>query len=626
MKLRLKPIHDQVVVLVGATSGIGLETANLFAEKGARVVIVGRSQEGLNDAVERVRTHAENYRMMHMGSMYGSDIYSHPGAYVERQAGQTSMGGGRFGESPREPGLGGSTMPSNLGETPSGGGLAAGGGMAAGGTATGGIPTGSTSIGSAPVTGAPVSTLNEQVVALEGDVTSFDQMRSVAEQVIQRFGRIDTWVNVAGIGEWALFEDTSPDEFRRIIDVNLVGHANGAMAALPYLRQQRGGSLIFVSSIAGRVSVPYQAAYSASKHGLNGMIDTLRMELKHTGAPISVTNIMPTSMNTPLFEKARTKLGVEPDPIPPVYDNTMVAKAIVYAAANPVRELIVGDAGIVMNFLHRFSPRLATKYMEMTGFRAQRSDEVKSAMAPDNLYEHLGGYNRSRGDMAQEMRAAPMTWLSTHPQARMAILGGLLAIIAGLIGWRAYKNMQMRRSWRYRLPRQLRRMYKQAGVSARHTSKSLGKTLNRAGHSFTQLPVVSELPMFHRPSLRERVGNTLAGVISGLVAILPFVGRRKPVTKRIAERLPEVHLPDIRAPWKPRQKTFAERITLADQRKVAAEQLSKASHRVRDQFAERRKDAAKAVEKAASRSKDLASKAPSIERRESFVERVTFKK
>lgn len=588
MKIHLKPIYNQVVVLVGATSGIGLETAKLFAEKGARVAIVGRSQEGLNEAVDRVRMHTENYRMMQMGSVYGygytSEMTARPGAYVESEAAAPS---------------------------------------------TSGPLTGEPSMGTERVREAPVSTMEEQVIAIEGDITNFEQMRSVADQVVQRFGRIDTWVNVAGIGEWALFEDTSPDEFRRIIEVNLIGHANGAMAALPYLRQQGGGALIFVSSIAGRVPVPYQAAYSASKHGLNGMIDTLRMELKHTGAAVSVTNIMPTSMNTPLFEKARTKLGVEPDPIPPVYDNTMVAKAIAHAATHPVRELIVGDAGIAMNFLHRFSPGLASKYMSSTGFRSQRSNEVKSAQAPDNLYEHLSGYNRVQGDYPSEMHFAPMTWMSTHPRARTAIFGGLLAVIAGLIGWRVFKGVQHRRTFGYRFPRQMRKLYKQAGVNARHASKRMGKTLSKAGHRIERMPVVSELPMFHRPSLWERVGETLAAFWAGALAILPFT-RRKTLTRRIADRLPEVHVPElhipaVRAPWK-REKTFVERVTLADQRKAAAKKLEKTSDRVRDQIADRRKEAAKAVDKAAARTKDMLGKAPAIERRESIIERVTFKK
>ncbi len=591
MKLHLKPIHDQVIVLIGATSGIGLETAKHLAEKGARVVIVGRSQEGLGDALERVRTHAENHRMLRFGSMDSmgaSSYYPQPGSF----ASTATMDRPEMGSQP-------------LGET-----------------STGGITgmTGTPGMTDMPRSDAPVSVMDEQVITLEGDITNFEDMRSVAEQVIQRFGRIDTWVNVAAVGEWALFEDTSADEFRRIIDVNLIGHANAAMAALPYLRQQRGSALIFVSSLAGRVPVPYQAAYAASKHGLNGMIDTLRMELKHTGAPVSVTNIMPTSVNTPLFDKARTKLGVEPDPLPPVYDTTLVARAIAHAAANPVRELIVGDAGIAMNFLKRLSPGLAQTYMSKMGFRQQRSDDPKSAQAPDNLYEHLGGYNRVQGDYT-EMRVAPMTWLSTHPKARLAIFGGILAVIGAIFGW---KMIQRRRSWRYRLPRQMRKFAKQTGKSMQKASKSAGKALTSTGRSISHMPVVSDLPMFHRKSLLERAGDTLAGFWAGALAILPFT-RRKKITRRIADRISDVHIPEIHAPWN-RQKSFAERITLADQRKLAGKKLDKTTHKVRDEIEDRRKQAIKMVDKAASRSKKMISKTPIVERRETLIDKVTFHK
>jgi NAD(P)-dependent dehydrogenase (short-subunit alcohol dehydrogenase family) len=143
MKLKLKPIYDQVVVLVGATSGAGLETAMLMAEKGARVAIVGRSMEGLNDALDQVRLHATASYMNRMQAR-GMDLYTAPGEDI-------SMGYHRTEE----------TAGSE----------------------------------SSPAQTAHEVMSEDQVMAVEGDITNFEQMRSVADQVMQRFGRIDTWVS-----------------------------------------------------------------------------------------------------------------------------------------------------------------------------------------------------------------------------------------------------------------------------------------------------------------------------------------------------------------------------------------------------------------------------------------------
>lgn len=503
MKAKLKPIHDQVVVLFGATSGIGLETALQMVEKGARVAIVGRSQEGLNDALEQVRQHAQAHR-----------------EYTNRTNGGSNYPIGR-----RE------WMQGEMGAT----GLAA-------------------ESADLPMT---TSTIEDQVIALEADITKWEDVKGVADQVVQRMGRIDTWVNVAAVAEWALFEDTNPEEFRRIIEVNLLGHAYGAMAALPYMKQQGGGSIISVASIAGRVSVPYQSAYSASKHGLMGMIETLRQELRHTNVPVNVTAIIPASINTPLFNKARTKLGVEPEPIPPIYDPRMVAKAIVYAASHPVRELIVGDSGYIVTYMRRLAPTLTNNFLGATGFRKQRSDEPKSAQAPDNMYHHVSGYNSVSGEFTpRTMQISPLTWLSTHPKARMGIVSALIAGAGFLLGSKIVRSRaQRRRSFSYR-------------------ARNFGR---QAGMLLASLPVISNLPMFQRRTLPQRIIDAIPvdrksinrayhRAYDGTVSRLPI--RRQTASQKITEKIAD------------RSKMAAGAVVAGS--KMAAEAAHKVSDRVSD--------------------------------------------
>ncbi len=576
MRVKLKPISDQVVVLLGATSGIGLETAFQMVDKGARVAIIGRSQDALNDAMQQVRSYAEAGRMS------------------RSQGGNGHMQIGMIGDE-------------------------------SGQYAT-------------DVSGTTVSAIEDQVIALEADVTNFDQVKSVADQVVQRFGRIDTWVNLAAVSEYALFEDTTPDEFHRIIEVNLLGQAYGAMAAMPYLKQQGGGALIFVASIEGRIPIPYQSAYNASKHGILGLAETLRQEVNHTGVPISVTTILPASINTPLHEKSRTKIGVEPEPIRPVYDARMVAKSICHAAAHPVRELIVGDAGYMMNFMRRVAPSLTSDYMGATGFRMQRSSEPKSAQAPNNLYQHIEGYEKVQGDYEAAQPVSVMTWFSTHPKARMALYGGLLAGLGGLIGWQVVTMRNKRRSWRYQLPRQARKQarkaYKQASKSYQQASRATVKYLQTAAGAMSNIPVVSSLPVFRKRSFFERMGDTMLGVWAAMTSLsLPFISQRKSVVQRISGRLPNIKLS---APWDGAPRNVGKKAAkmAAQQRnktmKMVDRRMKKAQKRAEkamDRVQSRRRDALKAVSRRMpSRSdiQDMVKRGRVVERRKSFIEKMPF--
>jgi NAD(P)-dependent dehydrogenase (short-subunit alcohol dehydrogenase family) len=275
--VQLKPVEEQVVALMGASSGIGRETALRFAERGARVVVSARSEEGPNSLVEEVR----------------------------------DKGG--------------------------------------------------------------------QATAILAEVTDFEQVKAVANAAVEKYGRLDTWVHLAAVGLFATFEQTTPEEFARVIDVNLMGQVYGAMTALPHLKREGRGALIHISSVEAKRSFPFHSAYGASKHGIDGFLEALRVELKHEGWPISVTQVMPATINTPFFDKGRTKLGVKPVGIPPIYEPETVANVILYAAENPARDLVSGGAAQALIINQRLSPRmLDTVLATRAGFSPQLTDEPRS--------------------------------------------------------------------------------------------------------------------------------------------------------------------------------------------------------------------------------------------------------
>ena len=199
----------------------------------------------------------------------------------------------------------------------------------------------------------------------------------------------------------------------------------GSRVAVTHLRHD-GGALINVASALADRAIPLQGNYCAAKHALKAFTESLRMELEAEGAPISVTLVKPSSIDTPFFEKARTLLGVEPQPVPPVYAPELVANAILRAAERPVRDVIVGGSGKLLS-VSSLVPRLADKYMERTLFQSQQT-AIPVDGRPDNLYLPVGhdGGERGRNWSGRTKRTSAYTSAVLNP--------GRAALIATAIG------------------------------------------------------------------------------------------------------------------------------------------------------------------------------------------------
>ncbi|HYX44183.1 MAG TPA: SDR family oxidoreductase [Acidimicrobiales bacterium] len=312
---KLKPLSQQVVVVMGASSGIGRETALQMAARGTRLVVAARDREALNSLVDTVN--------------------------------------------------------------------------AEGGDA----------------------------VAVTADTSQLVDVDQVADVAVEHFGGFDTWVQAAAVAVYARFEDTTPEEFRRVLEVNVLGNVHAALVALPHLRRRGAGAFISISSVEARRSFPYHAAYAASKHAVDGLLEALRVELRQEGTPVSVTNILPASINTPLFDKARSRLGVKPMPMPPIYQPATVAPLILHAAEHPTRELLSGGAAKALLTTQRISPRLLDALLVRVGFRAQLSDQDDDRA--DNLDGPLPGWGRSEGSFSRGAWShSAYNWLETRASLR----------------------------------------------------------------------------------------------------------------------------------------------------------------------------------------------------------------
>ena len=234
-----------------------------------------------------------------------------------------------------------------------------------------------------------------ELVVRAADVTDPQQMHDLASFAVQRFGRIDTWAHVAGVVTYGSVQDTPPEDFRQVLDVDLMGPVHGAQAALPHLRQSHGALVVVSSEIAER-AFPLASAYSAAKHGVNGFVESLRVELQHEGAPVSLVEIQPEAVNTPFFQHALTRLGVRPSGPPPVTTPEKVAEKILHAAEHGGHTVPVGLGAKQQLLLQRVSPKVMDAFARLVAFRAQRSSEEKSPEGSTNLYRPVEGDDRER--------------------------------------------------------------------------------------------------------------------------------------------------------------------------------------------------------------------------------------
>jgi short chain dehydrogenase len=198
-------------------------------------------------------------------------------------------------------------------------------------------------------------------------------------------------------------------------------------AALPHL-QASGGTIINVSSVLGKRAVPLQAAYCATKHGIVAFSEALRLELQAQGSPVQVVTVLPSGINTPLFENARSKIGVIPKPLSRVYEPSVVAEAIVAAAGHPVRQIYAGFAGRMLDVMQRLSPSLTDWYLRGPANVIASQHTDVAADDRDNLFSPTTGKDSAIGRFGQHSK-------STSVYTRMfgmRPVAGRVAAVAGL--------------------------------------------------------------------------------------------------------------------------------------------------------------------------------------------------
>ena len=223
------------------------------------------------------------------------------------------------------------------------------------------------------------------------DVADADAVEAAADRVEHELGPIDAWINVAMATVFAPVSKLTAAEFQRGTAVTYLGQVHGTMAALKHMRPRNRGSIVNVGSALAYRSVPLQSIYCGAKFAIRGFTDSLRSELIHDKVKVTLTMVDLPAVNTPQFDWARNKMGWKAQPVPPIYQPEVPARAIYYGAFHPRRQIWVGLPTVVTVLANQIAPGLIDRYLAKAGYSGQLSNTPEPADAPDNLFEAVPG-------------------------------------------------------------------------------------------------------------------------------------------------------------------------------------------------------------------------------------------
>jgi NAD(P)-dependent dehydrogenase (short-subunit alcohol dehydrogenase family) len=325
---------EQVVVVTGASGGIGRATARAFAARGAKVALLARGEDGLQQAAKEVE--------------------------------------------------------------------------AEGGTA----------------------------LAIPVDVADHERLDEAADQVERELGPIDVWVNDAFTVVFAPFTDVEPEEFKRVTEVTYLGYVYGTKVALKRMLPRDRGTIVQIGSALAYRGIPLQSPYCGAKHAIQGFTESLRCELLHDKRNVHVTMVQMPAVNTPQFSWVLSRLPHQAQPVPPIYQPEVAARAVLFAADHPKRrEYWVGGSTAATLIANKFAPGILDRYLARTGYRSQQAPQPHDPHQPANLWEPAD--SRDGHDFGahgifdrKSTRRSYQLWASQH----RGTLGAAAAAAAGAIG------------------------------------------------------------------------------------------------------------------------------------------------------------------------------------------------
>ncbi len=255
-----------------------------------------------------------------------------------------------------------------------------------------------------------------RALVLPTDVAVPEQVEAAAEEVEAKLGPIDIWVNNAMASVFSPIREMTPEEFKRVTEVTYLGYVYGTLAALKRMLPRDRGTIVHVGSALAYRSIPLQAAYCASKHAVLGFFAALRTELLHDGSNVHTTMVQMPALNTPQFGWVKSRLPHKAQPVPPIYQPEVAARAIYYAAHHPERrEYYPAWSSVKAIFGNKLAPSLADHYLARAGYESQQHDGPEDPDRPNNLWRPVPGDHGAHGSFGDRARThSSEFWLEAH--------------------------------------------------------------------------------------------------------------------------------------------------------------------------------------------------------------------
>ena len=278
--------------------------------------------------------------------------------------------------------------------------------------------------------------LGGRAVIAPADVADAGAVENAARLIEDEFGPFDIWINNAMASVFAPIKLTTPEEFKRVTEVTYLGVVYGTLAALKRMLPRDSGTIVEVGSALAYRGIPLQAPYCAAKHAIQGFTDSLHSELIHDGSNVKLTMVQMPALNTPQFGWVRSKLPNKAQPVPPIFQPEVAARAIYWAAHHHRREVNVGWPTVKAVWGNNLFPGLGDLYLARLGYDAQQTAVPEDPNRPDNLFEPVPGDHGAHGTFDEKAQPASMNWWVNRNR------GWLAATAAAIIGGVAVASSQ----------------------------------------------------------------------------------------------------------------------------------------------------------------------------------------
>jgi NAD(P)-dependent dehydrogenase (short-subunit alcohol dehydrogenase family) len=277
-----------------------------------------------------------------------------------------------------------------------------------------------------------VEAAGAKALVVQADVADAAQVEQAADRIERELGPIDVWVNNAMVTVMSPIVEMTPDDYRRVTEVTYLGSVWGTLAALRRMRPRNRGVIIQIGSALAHRSIPLQSAYCAAKHAVHGFIESLRCELIHAESAVRVTEVEMPALNTPQFEWSKTRMGKRSQPVPPIFQPEVAARAVWFAATHERRALWVGWPTVKAIVGNRIAPWLLDRWLAHGGWEGQLTAEPLPPGRGErhNLYAPFPGDHGAHGRFdGRARRKSLQAWIGRH----RAIVGALACVVAALV-------------------------------------------------------------------------------------------------------------------------------------------------------------------------------------------------